>query len=101
MDLCVRLAGEGQLSGDAVKALLRAVGLYPVGSAVRLSTGETARVIAASADAYDRPVVSVVRSPSGLAPRARRVMDLSALDGISIDRAATRDEAPWEGSGGF
>jgi hypothetical protein len=101
MDLCVRLAGEGQLSGGAVKALLRAVGLYPVGSAVLLSTGEVARVIAASAEEYDRPVVSVVRSPSGLAPPARRVMDLSRLDGISVERAAARDEAPWEGSGGF
>ena len=101
MDLCVRLAGEGQLSGGAVKALLRAVGLYPVGSAVVLSTGETARVIAASAEEYDRPVVSVVRSPSGLAPPARRVMDLSRLDGISVERAAGRHEAPWEGSGGF
>ncbi|MHC5058984.1 MAG: HD-GYP domain-containing protein [Planctomycetota bacterium] len=101
MDLCVRLAGEGQLSGDAVKALLRAVGLYPVGSAVRLSTGEIARVVAASAEAYDRPVVSVVRDPSGLPPPTSRVMDLSELDGISIERAAARDEAPWEGSGGF
>jgi len=101
MDLCVRLAGEGQLSGDAVKSLLRSIGLYPVGSCVRLSTGETARVIAVSPDAYDRPVVSVIRSPSGLAPPAKRVMDLAGLDGISIERAALRDEAPWEGGGGF
>jgi HD-GYP domain-containing protein (c-di-GMP phosphodiesterase class II) len=101
MDLCLRLAGEGQISGDAVKTLLHAMGLYPVGSAVRLSTGETARVIAVSADAYDKPVVSVVRSPSGLAQNARRVMDLSELDGIFVERAAGRDEAPWEGAGGF
>lgn len=101
MDLCVRLAGEGQLAGDAVKALLRAVGLYPVGSAVRLSTGETARVVAVSGDAYDRPVVSVVSDASGLAPPVRRVMDLAHLEGISIQRAASRDEAPWKGGGGF
>jgi len=101
MDLCVRLAGEGQLSGDAVKTLLRAIGLYPVGSCVLLSTGEIARVIAVPPEAYDRPVVSVVRSSSGLPLPARRLMDLSKLDGISIERAARRDEAPWEGSGGF
>ncbi len=101
MDICVRLAGEGKLDGEAVRALLRAVGLFPVGSAVWLSTGELARVIATSGDDYERPVVSVIRTAGAFAPEARRVMDLSARTDISIDRAARAEEAPWEGEAGF
>jgi len=100
VDLCVRLAGDGQLDGDAVRALISAVGLYPVGSAVKLSTGECARVVALS-EAIERPVVSVVRTSSGKRPAERRVMDLSRLEDVKIESALAREEAPWEGEAGF
>jgi len=98
MDLCIRLAGEGSLDGECIRALLRAVGLWPVGSAVRLSTGELARVVATSGDLYERPVVSILREASGEPPASRRLVDLSAAEGVAIAGPA---EAPWEGEGGF
>jgi HD-GYP domain-containing protein (c-di-GMP phosphodiesterase class II) len=88
MELCVRMAGEGALDGDAVRALLRAVGLYPLGSLVWLSTGELARVIATNGDQFERPVVAVVRTSSGLRPSEERLIDLAKLAGISITGAA-------------
>jgi hypothetical protein len=100
-ELCVRLAGEGSLDGGAVRALLRAIGLYPVGSAVRLTTGEVARVVAVSEEDYALPVVSVVRTADGRRPSERRVLDLSRGGGAAIERPASREEAPWEGAAGF
>ena len=99
MKRCIKLAGDGILDGDAVRALLRAVGLYPAGSCVRLSTGEIARVVATS-EAYERPVVSVTRTSAGLPPAERRVMDLSRLTGIGIDCPVPSDEAASSGHDG-
>ena len=93
---CIGLAGEGLLDGEAVRALLRAVGYYPVGTGVWLSTGELARVVAAT-EAYERPVVSVARTSAGLPSAEKRVMDLSRLTGIQVERPASRDELPWDG----
>jgi HD-GYP domain-containing protein (c-di-GMP phosphodiesterase class II) len=86
MELCVKLAGEGALDGAAARALLRSIGLYPVGSRVMLSTGEVAVVLAASGDSFERPVVQVIVTTSGCRPPSPRIMDLSELPGISIDR---------------
>jgi HD-GYP domain-containing protein (c-di-GMP phosphodiesterase class II) len=87
MELCVKLAGEGALDGAAARALLRSIGLYPVGSRVWLSTGELAVVLAPSGDAYERPVVQVIVTTSGRRPPSPRIMDLSELPGIGIERA--------------
>ncbi len=43
-----------------MRALLAAVGLYPAGSVVRLSTGRKAVVLASPPDAPDRPIVLVL-----------------------------------------
>jgi len=86
MELCVKLAGEGALDGAAARALLRSIGLYPVGSRVWLSTGELAVVLATSGDNYERPVVQVIQTTSGVRPPSPRIMDLSGLPGIGIDR---------------
>jgi hypothetical protein len=94
VELCVRLAGEGALDGDAVRGLLRAVGLFPLGSSVWLSTGELARVIATNGDEYERPVVRVLRTASGLHPTEDRIIDLARLTGISIAGAADEQPAP-------
>jgi hypothetical protein len=62
----------------AARLLLCTLGMFPVGSTVRLSTGETALVTAmpASSDRMERPVVTVISDRSG-APSRPRVVDLS------------------------
>lgn len=62
MEETVRLGAAQVLWGPAVKALLRAAGLFPVGSYVKLSTGEHARVLSCNPDQVDRPVVCPVGS---------------------------------------
>jgi len=53
-------ANKGRLDRDVVRALLKCLSLFPVGSYVRLTTGETARVVHTNGDSFDRPFVSVV-----------------------------------------
>ncbi|MEM1423976.1 MAG: HD domain-containing phosphohydrolase, partial [Planctomycetota bacterium] len=72
----ILLASKGVLDRKAVRALTEITGLYPVGGYVRLSTGESARVIGADPDNPDRPDVVTVDTPR------RRLVRLS-------DRAST------------
>lgn len=54
------MASRRQVNPEIVRALLRCTSLFPVGSWVELTDGSVARVVAASADDYARPVVSVM-----------------------------------------
>jgi hypothetical protein len=49
---------------SAVSALIRAIGLYPVGSEIILTSGERGFVVAKSGN-WDRPVVRVSRDKHG------------------------------------
>lgn len=57
----------GRFDPLAARLLLATVGLYPVGTTVLLSTGETALVLEVASDSalFDRPIVKVVRGPDG------------------------------------
>ena len=64
-----------------LKQFIRHVGVYPVGSRVRLESGETARVVRQS-DAFLRPVVQLERAEGGhvLAKEDCLELDLSTLE---------------------
>lgn len=57
----VERSTTGAFDRPTVRALTRAVGLFPVGAVVRLSTGEIARVVANHPSAIDRPTVRILR----------------------------------------
>lgn len=99
--LCLRMAEEGALDGPSVRAVLEAVGVYPVGSGCVLSTAELARVVAVPAGRPECPVVSVLRTNQGLVPASSRVLDLSRHPDVRIERSLTTEELPWDGSAGF
>ena len=66
---------ERKVSRECLEAMLRCISLYPIGSWVRLSSGEIGRVVSANEDRYDRPRVRVHfdgdrRVPSRLADLA-------------------------------
>jgi len=60
MEQMVRAAASSQFSKPAVRALVQAAGLFPVGSCVKLSNRKTARVIAANPNHLDRPIVQLL-----------------------------------------
>ena len=60
MEETVRAASTELLWAPAVRGLVRAAGLFPVGSYVQLSGGDIARILAANPERYDRPLVQPV-----------------------------------------
>ncbi len=60
----LQAAKEGAIWKDAARALVQAVGLFPIGSHVELSDGRAARVLAANPAACDRPVVKPLNDQS-------------------------------------
>jgi HD-GYP domain-containing protein (c-di-GMP phosphodiesterase class II) len=52
---------QGLFDPGAVRALLHAVGLFPIGSAVRLNDGRVARITRSNRDAFERPVVELIQ----------------------------------------
>jgi HD-GYP domain-containing protein (c-di-GMP phosphodiesterase class II) len=60
------------------KALIQVLGLFPIGSLVRLTDGSLGRVVNAHADQVSMPMVSVVFGSDGAPVAGPRVLDLRA-----------------------
>ena len=60
-----------------LRAMVRTVSLFPVGSHVRRNNGGLARVVSINPDNFYRPQVEVVLDPSGQRVRGGRVIDLA------------------------
>ena len=65
MEELVHLAHRALLDVRAVKALLSAIGLFPIGSYILLSNNMNAEVIGANENRIDRPLVTPL-NPAGL-----------------------------------
>lgn len=96
MTMLMKMAAMGLLDKSIVRTLARELGLYPVGSTVKLSTGELVRVIAASREPLE-PWVGEILSASGLRPKSPRIIDLSRFAAISIAEEAAPFEEPFAG----
>jgi HD-GYP domain-containing protein (c-di-GMP phosphodiesterase class II) len=60
------LAGErGQFEKSLVEIVIRTIGVYPVGSLVRLNTGEQAVVVAVNPSQRLKPLVKITGGPQG------------------------------------
>ena len=83
----IMLEDRAAFDMGALSALLRATGIYPPGSRIRLSTGEQGVVVAAGRD-MARPQVEVTHDSNGspFAPSDMPILDLSSdgLDEISV-----------------
>lgn len=80
MECVVKLARKGVLDSATVRALLRVMSLFPIGSYVGLSDNRVARVIRRNGDRYATPIVQIVQDADG-APvdpeNPAHVLDLS------------------------
>ncbi len=59
MEQMVRAAATNEFHKPAVRALVQAAGLFPVGSHVKLSNSKLAHVVACNPNHLDRPIVQV------------------------------------------
>lgn len=60
MKIVIDDGAKGMLDWDIIQAFMRALSMYPIGSYLRLENGEVARVVRASPDIPEKPVIAVV-----------------------------------------
>jgi len=73
----IQLGSQGMYARRVVRALVESTGLFPVGSFVKLNTGQIGQVVGAHADNIDRPVVCVIARSKPKGPPERSVYDLA------------------------
>ena len=76
MTKLVLAAHHGHIDRDVVRAMLGLLSIYPVGTLVKLDTGEIARVVSANVANSFRPVVAVIRDRDGMTLAGPRTMNL-------------------------
>jgi len=69
---------------DIAHHFIQKIGLYPLGTFVRISTGEVAVVLRHNSHAFSRPVVSRVMDAQGNRIHHREEFDLSKEDGMYV-----------------
>jgi HD-GYP domain-containing protein (c-di-GMP phosphodiesterase class II) len=73
------LAGElGRFDKSLAETLIRSIGVYPVGSLVRLNTGEQAVVIGINPGQRLKPLVKIIKGPNGESYPTPPATDLAA-----------------------
>jgi HD-GYP domain-containing protein (c-di-GMP phosphodiesterase class II) len=82
------MGGEGHLDGEHIKHFLKTMSIFPLGSLVRLSNGQVAKVVGANASEFTKPVVSLMTSENGaILPRSAIVQIDLAKSGNKIVEA--------------
>jgi HD-GYP domain-containing protein (c-di-GMP phosphodiesterase class II) len=71
---------------------LRVIGLYPIGSLLRLSTGDLAFVVAIGGEVLDRPVVAVVENAKGELLRQHTLIDLMDTPDLFVEEVVDHYE---------
>lgn len=79
-------AAADALDAEFLKLLIFQLGVYPIGSWVELSSREIARVIETRPETPIRPLVEVIADSSHHWMTQRRLVDLSAIPGLTIKR---------------
>ncbi|MDA1015007.1 MAG: HD domain-containing protein [Planctomycetota bacterium] len=102
MECLLRQSRDLFVDPDAVRALLRALSLFPIGSLVLLSDGCVAQVIRRNPESYTAPIVQRIQDQTGrrFSPEdADSVINLGDSK-ITVNRAVPnprRNEIPLEG----
>jgi HD-GYP domain-containing protein (c-di-GMP phosphodiesterase class II) len=85
------LAGEGgQFEKTLVEVMIRSIGVYPVGSLVRLNTGEQAVVVGANPQQRLKPLVKITTDPQGGSYATPIEIDLAAPSSDHTIRSVLR-----------
>lgn len=89
---------QGLFDPGAVRGLLHAVSLFPIGSLVQLNNGRHARVIRGNRDRFAQPVIEMVdlsnpQSPAELVDLSERT-ELQVVSTVSLPAGGTAVDAP-------
>jgi len=76
------------LGRELLERFIKCLGIYPIGSVVRLSTGALAVVLSSDPESRMKPMVMVVRDPDGKEVVPRSIVNLQVI-------ARNRPTDPW------
>jgi len=101
MESVVRMAQMKQLDPDIVRAFLKVMTLFPIGSYVVLNDGQVARVIRRQQADYTKPIVQVIQDAAGQPVATETdsaVIDLSQNSHRIVQALPTpgRQEVGWQ-----
>jgi cyclic di-GMP phosphodiesterase len=78
------MGGEGHLDSEHIKHFLKAMSIFPLGSLVRLSNGQVAKVVGPNTAEFTKPLVSLMTSENGA------ILPKSAIVQIDLARSGNR-----------
>ena len=85
-----RLGDTGQYPKDLIQTMIGSLGVYPIGSLVRMNTGEQAVVVGMNATQRLKPVVKVITGPQGGSYITPIRVDLGAQAAGALARTITK-----------
>ena len=95
-----RAAIEGQYHPYLVQRLIQLLGVYPIGSLVRLNTGEQAVVVWVHSHSRLTPTIKLLKDPSGQPYPEQEIIDLAAQRAHaprrSIEKTLDPHEEGWD-----
>jgi putative nucleotidyltransferase with HDIG domain len=95
-----RAAVEGQYHVYLVQRLIQLLGVYPIGSLIRLNTGEQAVVVWVHSHSRLTPTIKLLKDPSGHPYPEQEIIDLSAQSvqtpRRSIEKALDPRQEGWD-----
>jgi len=95
-----RAAIEGQYHPYLVQRLIQLLGVYPIGSLVRLNTGEQAVVVWVHSHSRLTPTIKLLKDPSGQPYPEQEIIDLAAQRAHaprrSIEKTLNPHEEEWD-----
>lgn len=92
----VRMARK-EFDEAVVKAMIRRIGLFPVGSWVELSSAEVGRILEHRRDAPMRPLIAVLYDSRGRRLERARVVDLMLGQPVHVRGSLTQDDLAERG----
>ncbi len=103
MTATIQLAAANALDKTVLRAFLHAVGLFPIGSWILLSTGETARVVGTGKDParYDRPSLSLQFARDGAPLNPPLPLELADAPATTISQVLPPDTFQTNSHDGF
>ena len=75
----LRASGAEEFGQELIQEFVRFIGLYPIGSLVKLNSGEIAVVISSDPKKRLRPMIMMIRDGQGMNVHPRRLINLAAL----------------------
>ena len=87
---------EDLFAPQMVKALVAQLSLYPIGSWVRLNTGEVGRVTGANRGSPARPIINIILGPDSERLKEAKRLNLLQHHYISIKEALSEEKIPEE-----